>query len=203
MNKIEHHSLNRTITEQFLHAKQTELAVPIQFIEEITTQSLPDVELSSHSFILLSEYAGAHGYADSWGHIIESKIGAHIIWRFIPLEIWNKTYLLRKYTTATIPGLITLLQKEVHPFLKSHLPAEVALTGIHQNRRYPHALFGLLLIDVARETLARRWIAETLFSELLPAIISMSSMAATRILNNLNAAIFISSDQRTIDDNNT
>ncbi|MES2356560.1 MAG: hypothetical protein V4568_19605 [Pseudomonadota bacterium] len=178
-----------TIAKQLLHAKRTELAVPIQLIEDNIFRSPSNIEQSSYSIPLLCQYAGARGYSCSWGHIIESTVGTHTIWRFIPLEIWNKTYSLRKCAMVSIPELISILQKDVRQFLAPHLPTELVLAGMHQNRRSPYALFSLLLIDTEREASARRWIAGTLLQELLPMLISNSNTTLMHILNDLHAAL--------------
>jgi len=180
---------NGTIAKQLLHTKRTELAVPIQFIEDNPFRSLPNIEQSSHSALLLGQYAAARGYSCSWGHIIESPVGAHTIWRFVPLKIWNNTYSLRKCTIVSIPELISILQKEVRHFLEPHLPTGLVLAGMHQNRRNPYALFSLLLIDTECEDTARRWIAETLLQELLPMLISSSNTTLMHILKDQHATL--------------
>ena len=108
------------------------------------------------------EYAGAEGYADSWGLLIEQRLGRFVLWRVVPVALWERLADVRAGSPLLIEELHTLMQPGIPPALEPHLPSGVAVRGCQgASRRSPHALFTLLLTEPSAATAVRNWIASS------------------------------------------
>lgn len=132
---------------------------------------------------LLAEYAGAEGYAYRWGQLIEIRLGRYILWRVIPVAMWDHLVERRAGSPLLIEELLTRVQPGIRPALRRHLPRDVLLTGCQgASRRSPHALFALLLADPAAATAVRHWLATPFLTELLPPLLSRVERHVEEIL---------------------
>jgi hypothetical protein len=122
---------------------------------------------------LIAEYAGAEGYAYRWGHLIEVGLGRFVLWRVVPVALWERLSNVRAGSPLLIEDLLTLVQPEIPPALDPRLPPGIQLTGCQgASRRSPHALFALLLADTRAATAVRHWLAMSLLTELLPTLLT-------------------------------
>ena len=132
---------------------------------------------------LLAEYAGAHGYACRWGHVLEIQLGRFVLWRVVPVAMWEQLTERRVGSQLLIEELLTLVQPGIHPALDAHLPRGLLLTGCQgATRRSPHALFALLLADPKAANAVRQWLATPLLTDVLPHLLDRVECRVNRIL---------------------
>ena len=122
---------------------------------------------------LIAEYAGAEGYAYRWGQIIEVRMGRYILWRVVPVAMWDHLAERRAARPLLIEELLTLAQPGIREALRPHLPRDMLLAGCQgPSRRSPHMLFALLLADPSAVTAVRQWLAAPFLTDLLPRLLS-------------------------------
>lgn len=149
------------------------IGIPALFLADQLSRGRSGEQILSGKRGLIAEYAGAEGYAYRWGHLIEVRLGRFVLWRVVPVVLWERLSDVRAGSPLLIEELLTLVQPAIHPALESHLPAGVLLTGCQgQSRRSPHALFALLLADPHAATAVRHWLATALLTELLPTLLN-------------------------------
>ena len=154
-------------------ANPVPVGIPAYFLADQLLRRRSAEEILSGKKGLIAEYAGAEGYAYGWGHLIEQRLGRFVLWRVVPVTLWERLSKLRAGSPLLIEDVLTLVQPDVHPALASHLPAGVLLTGSQgQSRRSPHALFALLLADPRAVTAIRHWLATPFLTELLPTLLN-------------------------------
>ena len=152
------------------------VGIPVLFLADKVLSDLPYHERLVRCVSLLREYAGAVGYVDSWGHVVETSQNECVVWRFVPVELFSRADPRQAGTRSCITDLVHLLQSEVRQSLEPRLPLHLALTTMHRlGQRHPHALFGLVLADPRLTGSARRWIASELLPELLPALLAQAA----------------------------
>ena len=121
---------------------------------------------------LIAEYAGAEGYAYAWGHLIEQRLGRFVLWRVVPVALWERLSDVRAGSPLLIEELLTLMQPGIRPALEPHLPSGVVARGCQgASRRSPHALFTLLLTEPRTVTVVRQWLATPFLTDLLPSLL--------------------------------
>lgn len=132
---------------------------------------------------LLAEYAGAEGYAFRWGRLIEVQLGRFVLWRVVPVALWERLSPLRAGSPLFIEELLTLVQPGIRPTLERHLPPGLLLTGCQgASRRSPHALFALLLTDPDTTGAVRHWLATPFLTDLLPPLLVSVECGVEQIL---------------------
>lgn len=149
------------------------VGIPAYFLADQLLRGRSAEQILSGKRGLIAEYAGADGYAYRWGHLIEVRLGRFVLWRVVPVTLWERLSELRAGSPLLIEDVLTLVQRDLHPALASHLPAGVLLTGCQgQRRRSPHALFALLLADLRAATAVRHWLATPFLTDLLPMLLN-------------------------------
>jgi len=159
------------------------IGIPTLFIADQLSRGRPAEHVLGGKRGLLAEYAGAEGYAYRWGQLIEIRLGRYILWRVIPVAMWDHLVERRAGSPLLIEDLLTRVQPGTRPALRRHLPRDVLLTGCQgASRRSPHALFALLLADSAAATAMRQWLATPFLTEVLPPLLSRVERRVEEIL---------------------
>src|SRR5262247_3542566 len=65
------------------------VGIPVLFLADKVLSDLPYPERLLRCVSLLREYAGAVGYVDSWGHVVETSQNECVVWRFVPVELFS------------------------------------------------------------------------------------------------------------------
>lgn len=158
--------------EPLLFGNKHPLGIPALFLADPLARGLAPDQVLSQKTSLLTEYAGAEGYAYSWGQLVEQSFGGFVIWRIVPVEIWERLEKARKDSRLFIWEAMTELQPMVRPKLEAKLPAGLLMTGCQgAGRRNQHALFSLLLIEKSAMDAVRQWLSGTFLHELLPELL--------------------------------
>ena len=169
-------SASSGIAKSVLAGAAIPVGIPVPFLADKVLSDLPYHERLVRCVSLLREYAGAVGYVDSWGHVVETSQNKCVVWRFVPVELFSGVDLRQLGTRSCITDLVHLLQSEVRQCLEPRLPLHLTLTTMHRlGRRHPHALFGLVVADPRLIGSARRWIASELLPELLPTLLARAA----------------------------
>ena len=174
---------SHTVDDTVVVGNPVPIGIPALFLADQLARGRSAEQILSGKRGLIAEYAGAEGYAYRWGHLIEVRLGRFVLWRVVPVALWERLSDVRAGSPLLIEELLTLVQRDVHPALASHLPAGVLLTGFQgASRRSRHALLGLLLAEPAAETAVRRWLATPFLAELLPPLLSRVERRVEEIL---------------------
>lgn len=67
----------------------TPMGIPALLIADQLSRGRSADQVLCGSRGLLAEYAGAQGYAYHWGQLIEIRLGRYILWRVIPVAMWD------------------------------------------------------------------------------------------------------------------
>ena len=149
------------------------IGIPALFLVDQLSRRRTVEQILSGKRGLIAEYAGAEGYAYRWGHLIEVRLGRFVLWRVVPVALWERLSDVRAGSPLLIEELLTLVQSGICPALDSHLPSGVIARGCQgASRRSPHALFVLLLAEPGAETAVRQWLATPFLTELLPTLLN-------------------------------
>jgi hypothetical protein len=164
---------SRCPVDALIYAKPMPIGIPAYFLADQLLRGRSAEQIFGAKTCLLAEYAGAEGYAYGWGHLIEQRLGCFVLWRVVPVALWERLSPLRAGSPLLIEDVVTLVQPEVYPALAPHLPAGVLLTSCQgQSRRSPHGLFALLLSNPGAETVVRHWLATRLLTDLVPTLLN-------------------------------
>jgi len=145
------------------------IGIPALFIAAQLSRDRSAAQVLSGNKGLLAEYAGAQGYPCRWGQLIEIQLGRFVLWRVVPVVMWDRRLGRRAGSQLLIDELLTLVQPGIHRTLRPHLPPGLLLTGCQgARRRSPHALFALLLADPSANSAVRQWLATPFLTALLP-----------------------------------
>jgi hypothetical protein len=149
------------------------LGIPALFLADQLSPGRSLEQILSGKRGLIAEYAGAEGYAYRWGHLIEVRLGRFVLWRVVPVTLWERLSDVRAGSPLLIEHLLTVVEPAVHPALEPHVPPGVLLTGCQgASRRSPHALCALLLTEPRAAIDVRHWLATPLLTELLPTLLN-------------------------------
>jgi hypothetical protein len=163
------------------------IGIPALFLADQLSRGRSAEQILNGERGLIAEYAGAEGYAYRWGHLIEVRLGRFVLWRVVPVALWERLSDVRAGSPLFIEELLTLVQPGISPAPEPHLPAGVRLTGCQgQSRRSPHALFALLLADPRAATAVRRWLAMSLLTEFLPTLLNSVERRVTELLRGVS-----------------
>jgi len=153
-------------------ANPVPVGIPAYFLADQLLRSRTAEEILSGKRGLIAEYAGSEGYAYRWGHLIEVRLGRFVLWRVVPVALWERLSPLRAGSPLLIEELLTLVQPGIRPALEPHLPSVVVARGCQgASRRSPHALFTLLLTEPRAATAVRDWLAAPFLTDLLPPLL--------------------------------
>jgi hypothetical protein len=148
------------------------IGIPAYFLADQFLRGRSAEQILSGKRGLIAEYAGADGYAYRWGHLIEVRLGRFVLWRVVPVALWERLSPLRAGSPLLIEDVVTLVQPDVRLTLASRFPARVLLTGCEgASRRSPHALFALLLAEPRVAIDVRHWLATPFLTDLLPMLL--------------------------------
>ena len=149
------------------------LGIPALFLADQLSRGRTGEQILSGKRGLIAEYAGAEGYAYAWGHLIEQRLGRFVLWRVVPVALWERLSDVRAGSPLFIEELLTLMQPGIPPALGPHLPPSVVVRGCQgAGRRSPHALFTLLLTEPGAATAVRNWIARPFLIDVLPTLLN-------------------------------
>ena len=149
------------------------LGIPALFLADQLSRGRTVEHILSGKRGLIAEYAGAEGYAYRWGHLIEVGLGRFVLWRVVPVALWERLSDIRAGSPRLIEELLTLMQPGISPALEPHLPSGLVLRGFQgASRRSPHALFTLLLTEPRAATAVRDWLASPFLIDLLPHLLN-------------------------------
>ena len=148
------------------------LGIPAVSLADQLSRGRPVEQILSGKRGLIAEYAGAEGYAYRWGHLIEARLGRFVLWRVVPVAMWEQFAERRAGSPLLIEELLTRVQASISPAMEPQLPPGVRLTGCQStSRRSPHALFALLLVEPCVTTAIRHWLATPFLTDLLPPVL--------------------------------
>ena len=149
------------------------IGIPALFLADQLSRGRTGEQILSGKRGLIAEYAGAEGYAYAWGHLIEQRLGRFVLWRVVPVALWERLSDVRAGSPLLIEELLTLMQPGISPALEPHLPSGVVARGCQgASRRSPHALFTLLLTEPRAAIAARDWLASSFLIDLLPSLLN-------------------------------
>ena len=159
------------------------IGIPALFLADQLSRGRTAEQILCGKRGLIAEYAGAKGYAYAWGHLIEQRLGRFVLWRVVPVALWERLSDVRAGSPLLIEELLTLVQPGISPSLEPHLPSGVVARGCQgASRRSPHALFTLLLTDPRVVTAVRHWLAMSLLTEFLPTLLNSVERRVTELL---------------------
>ncbi len=162
-----HHALAAVVV-----GKPVPIGIPALFLADQLLRGRSGEQILSGKRGLIAEYAGAEGYAYQWGHLIEVRLGRFVLWRVVPVALWERLSDVRAGSPLLIEELLTLVQPAIRPALEPHLPTGTVARGCQgASRRSPHALFALLLSDAASTAAVRQWLATPFLTDLLPTLL--------------------------------
>jgi hypothetical protein len=168
-------------------ANPVPVGIPTYFLANQLLRRRSAEEILSGKRGLIAEYAGAEGYAYRWGHLIEVRLGRFVLWRVVPVALWERLSPLRAGSPLLIEELLTLVQPGIRPALEPHLPSGVVARGCQgASRRSPHALFTLLLTEPRAATAVRHWLAAPFLTELLPFLLHSIERQLADFLRNVS-----------------
>ncbi len=163
------------------------LGIPALFLADQLSRGRTVEQILSGKRGLIAEYAGAEGYAYRWGHLIEVQLGRFVLWRVVPVALWERLSDVRAGSPLLIEELLTLMQPGIRPALEPHLPAGVVARGCQgASRRSPHALFTLLLTEPRAATAVRHWLATPFLPGLLPSLLHSIERRVADLLRNVS-----------------
>ena len=149
------------------------LGIPALFLADQLSRGRTGEQILSGKRGLIAEYAGAEGYAYAWGHLIEQRLGRFVLWRVVPVALWERLSNVRAGSPLLIEELLTLMQPRIPPALEPHLPPGVVARGCQgASRRSPHALFTLLLTEPRAASAVRDWLASPFLIDVLPPLLN-------------------------------
>jgi len=149
------------------------IGIPALFLADQLSRGRTGEQILSGKRGLIAEYAGAEGYAYAWGHLVEQRVGRFVLWRVVPVALWERLSNVRAWSPLLIEELLTLMQPGISPALEPHLPSGVVARGCQgASRRSPHALFTLLLTEPRAATAVRDWLASSFLIDLLPSLLN-------------------------------
>lgn len=149
------------------------IGIPALFLADQLSRGRSGEQILSGKRGLIAEYAGAEGYAYQWGHLIEVGLGRFVLWRIVPVALWERLSDVRAGSPLLIEELLTLVQPLIRPALEPHLPAGIVARGCQgASRRSPHALFTLLLTEPRVATTVRQWLASSFLIDVLPSLLN-------------------------------
>jgi len=168
-------------------ANPVPVGIPAYFLADQLLRRRTAEEILSGKRGLIAEYAGGEGYAYRWGHLIEVRLGRFVLWRVVPVALWERLSPLRAGSPLLIEELLTLVQPGIRPALEPHLPSGVVARGCQgASRRSPHALFTLLLIEPSAATAIRHWLATPFLTELLPTLLNSVESRVVELLRGVS-----------------
>ena len=154
-------------------ANPVPIGIPALFLADQLSRGRAVERILSGKRGLIAEYAGAEGYAYRWGHLIEDRLGRFVLWRVVPVALWERLSDVRAGSPLLIEELLTLMQPGIPPALEPHLPSGLVLRGCQgASRRSPHALFTLLLTEPRAASAVRDWLASSFLIDLLPSLLN-------------------------------
>jgi hypothetical protein len=149
------------------------IGIPALFLADQLSRGRTAEQILSGKRGLIAEYAGAEGYAYRWGHLIEVRLGRFVLWRVVPVALWERLSDVRAGSPLLIEELLTLVQSGIRPVLEPYLPASIAARGCQgASRRSPHALFTLLLTEPRVVIAVRQWLASPFLVDVLPPLLN-------------------------------
>jgi hypothetical protein len=156
-----------------IDANPVPIGIPAYFLADQIVRGRSAMQILGAKTGLLAEYAGVEGYAYGWGHLIEQRLGRFVLWRVVPVALWERLSPLRAGSPLLIEDVVTLVQPDVRLTLASRFPARVLLTGCQgASRLCPHALFALLLTEPRVAIEVRHWLATPFLTDLLPMLLN-------------------------------
>jgi hypothetical protein len=79
--------------------------------------------------VLLVEYASVEGYAYRWGHLIEVRLGRFVLWRVVPVALWERLSDVRAGSPLLIEELLTRSRASL-PYWSRIFPPVSSLTTL-------------------------------------------------------------------------
>jgi hypothetical protein len=164
---------SRRVVDALVVGNPVPIGIPALFLADQLSRGRTGEQILSGKRGLIAEYAGAEGYAYAWGHLIEQRLGRFVLWRVVPVALWERLSDVRAGSPLFIEELLTLVQPGIRPALEPHLPSGVVVRGCQgASRRSPHALFTLLLTEPRVVTTVRQWLASSFLIDVLPSLLN-------------------------------
>jgi hypothetical protein len=89
------------------------IGIPALFLADQLSRGRSAEQILSGKRGLIAEYAGAEDYAYRWGHLIEDRLGRFVLWRVVPVALWERLSDVRAGSPLLIEELLTLLQLDI------------------------------------------------------------------------------------------
>lgn len=177
-------SSSHTIADAVVVGSPVPIGIPAVFLADQLSRGRTAEQILSGKRGLIAEYAGADGYAYRWGHLIEARLGRFVLWRVVPVAMWEQLAERLAGSPLLIEELLTRVQASISPALESQLPPGVRLTGCQgTSRRSPHALFALLLVEPRAASVVRHWLGTTFLRDLLPPLLTGVERKVSKVLD--------------------
>ena len=132
-------ALSRHAVDAVVVGNPVPLGIPALFLADQLSRGRTGERILSGKRGLIAEYAGAEGYAYAWGHLIEQRLGRSVLWRVVPVALWERLSDVRAESPLLIEELLTLMQPRIPPALEPHLPSGVVARGCQGASRHSPA----------------------------------------------------------------
>src|ERR1700692_3864353 len=76
--------------DALIDANPVAIGSPAHFLADQLLRGRSEERILSGKRGLIAEYAGAEGYAYRWGHLIEQRLGRFVLWRVVPVALWER-----------------------------------------------------------------------------------------------------------------
>ena len=106
------------------------VGIPAYFLADQLFRGRSAEQILSGKRGLIAEYAGAEGYGYRWGHLIEVRLGRFVLWRVVPVALWERLAELRAGSPLLIEDLLTLVQPGIRPALEPPSSAGCPVDGL-------------------------------------------------------------------------
>jgi len=172
---------------------------PAVFLEDAMRPSISPEDRAAVMLSLQRQYARTRGYVDSWGHVAVHSVYSYQVYRFVPVQMWERTALARADCRYTIPSLVAATHGTIRGIFRGRVPWGVVLSGITSvGRLNPHALFCLVVPpQVPRDALAQ-WAASDLLPQILPVLLRETERRVVAALKRTHADTSIDQTQDSV-----
>jgi hypothetical protein len=110
-------SSSPTIADAVVLGSPVPIGIPAVFLADQLSRGRTAEQILSGKRGLIAEYAGAEGYAYRWGHLIEARLGRFVLWRVVPVAMWEQLAERRAGSPLLIEELLTRVQASISPAL--------------------------------------------------------------------------------------
>ena len=159
------------------------IGIPALFIADQLSRGRSAEQILGSKRGLLAEYAAHEGYACRWGDVLEIQLGRFVLWRVVPVAMWERLTERRAGSQLLIEELLTLVQPGIHSALESPSPAGSPADRLP--RRKPPQPACALRAAARRpdgRDAVRQWLATPFLTDVLPHLLVSVECRVDQIL---------------------